>query len=168
MDDGAVRGLLVVEEDEVGVRVDLALRVDRDRGGVQVEVRARGGADVPAEAHGDGGQARSLLGERDVATLGQAYSHVGSFLRREMRADEATVTRDNAEGGPHGSAPLYLFYPHFSPVREIEVTRTGPDREHGRHVRSIRRPRLRLAPRGRADVAFLQVVGARWAACEHQ
>src|SRR5262249_42693790 len=75
VDDGLVRGLLVVEEDEVGVGVDLALRVDRDGGGIQVEVRAGGGADVPAEAHGDGGQARSLLGERDVATLGQAYSH---------------------------------------------------------------------------------------------
>src|SRR4051812_25343976 len=75
VDDGVVRGLLVVEEDEVTVGVDLALRVDRDRGGVEVEVRAGGGADVPAEAHSDGGQARSLLGERDVATFGQAYSH---------------------------------------------------------------------------------------------
>src|SRR5690606_12960031 len=80
VDDGVVRGLLVVEEHEVRVRVDLALRVDRDRRGVEVEVRAGGGADVPAEAHGDGGQARSLLGERDVATLGQAYSHCWESL----------------------------------------------------------------------------------------
>jgi len=79
-------GRLVVEEDEVGVRVDLALRVDRDRRGVEVEVRAGGGADVPAEAHGDGRQARSLLGERDVATLGQAYSHCWESFLVAVRA----------------------------------------------------------------------------------
>src|SRR5690606_4596338 len=80
VDDAVVRRLLVVEEDEVGVGVDLALRVDRDRRRVEVEVRAGGGADVPAEAHGDSRQARCLLGERDVATLGQAYSHCWEFL----------------------------------------------------------------------------------------
>src|SRR5690606_14395594 len=48
---------------------------DRDRRGVEVEVGAGGGADVPAEADRDGGKARCLLGERDVAALGQAYCH---------------------------------------------------------------------------------------------
>ncbi len=101
--DGLVRRRLVVEEDKVLVGVDLAARVDRDGARVEVEVRAGGGADVPAEADRDGGQARCLLGERDVAALGQAYSHGDvPFLRRFVglrAADEATVTLLNAMQG---------------------------------------------------------------------
>ena len=43
---------------------------------VEVEVGAGGGAHVPAEADHDRGQARRLLGQRDVAALGEADTHV--------------------------------------------------------------------------------------------
>ena len=50
--------------------------------GIEVEVRAGGGTDVPAESDRDCGQVRSLLGQRDVSTLAQADAHVSNpFVR---------------------------------------------------------------------------------------
>lgn len=77
--DGALRALLVVEEHEVLVGVDLVRAaadvLRHDRAGVEVEVRSGGGARLPAEADGERGDARRLLGQRDVATLAQVDSH---------------------------------------------------------------------------------------------
>src|SRR4051812_37809457 len=74
--DGAVGAGQVVEEDEVLVREDLAVGAHADRGGVQVEVGAGGRTHVPAQAHDDVRETRSLLREADVPTLGQADAHV--------------------------------------------------------------------------------------------
>jgi hypothetical protein len=80
--DRAVGALLVVEEDEVAVGQHLAVRLDQDGAGVEVEVDARGGARVPAETDQHGGHARCLLGEGDVAALAQADRHEVSSRSR--------------------------------------------------------------------------------------
>src|SRR5690606_17303695 len=67
----AVGAAQVVEEDEVLVGQHLAVGPQQQRAGVQVEVGAGGGPRVPAQAHGDGGQARRGLGQRDVAAFGE-------------------------------------------------------------------------------------------------
>jgi hypothetical protein len=76
--DGAVRALEVVEEHEVAVGDDLAVRVDHDRRGVEVEVGARRRADVPPEPDDHGGEAGCCLGEADVPALAEADSHGSS------------------------------------------------------------------------------------------
>ena len=100
--------------------------------GVEVEVGAGGGADVPAEADRDGGQARSLLGERDVAALGQAYSHGEVPSLVDVRAScrhEATVTRHNAGEGTTRFQLSLLSLPNCGPrdaaEKRVTWTRTG-------------------------------------------
>ena len=65
------RVLEVVVEDEVLLGKSLAAGVGDQGRGVQVESCAVGGAGVPAEADSCKGHARSLLGQGDVAALGE-------------------------------------------------------------------------------------------------
>ncbi|GAA3235900.1 hypothetical protein GCM10020256_54120 [Streptomyces thermocoprophilus] len=80
--DRAVGALEVVEEDEVLVADDLAGVVEQQGAGVEVEVGAGGGADVPAQTDDDRGQARGLLRQRYVAALAEADSHESSICVR--------------------------------------------------------------------------------------
>src|SRR5690606_412428 len=75
--DAAFGGLQVVEEHEVLIGDDLLVRAGGDRAGVQVEVGAGGGPNVPAEADGNGSQVRRRLGQRHIAALGQTDTHAG-------------------------------------------------------------------------------------------
>ena len=81
--DRAVGRAQVVEEDEVLVVDDLAVVAAQQRAGVEVEVGAGGGADVPAEADGHGGQAGRHLGQGDVAALGEGDRHYSSVDSRK-------------------------------------------------------------------------------------
>src|SRR5690606_23531994 len=77
--DGAVGALEVVEEDEVGIAADLARAVQQQGAGVEVEVGAGRGTDVPPQSDDDGGEARRLLAQRYVAALAEADSHESSI-----------------------------------------------------------------------------------------
>ncbi len=79
--DGALRGLQIVEENKVLVGEGLAVGLHADSGGVQVEVGSGGGAGIPTEPdrqRGELGRARlsRLLGQADVAALGEADGHL--------------------------------------------------------------------------------------------
>src|SRR5690606_30050791 len=72
---GTVRRAQIVEENEVPVGDDLAGCVQYQGGGVQVEVRARGGAQVPAETHAHRVQPGRLFCQRDVPAFGETDTH---------------------------------------------------------------------------------------------
>src|SRR5262249_33819232 len=102
--DRTIRALQVVEEHEVAVGEDPAVHVEHDRGGVQVKVRPGGRARIPAEPDYDRGEAGRLLGERDVATLGETDTHCCSLLRtKTVRMCSVTLSYWR----PRASATLY-------------------------------------------------------------
>src|SRR5262249_4372208 len=78
--DGTAGALELVVEDEVGVRAALVVGAGHERGGVEVERGAVGGADVPAETQADLGHVGSGLLEREVFTLLERDCHVHFLL----------------------------------------------------------------------------------------
>ncbi len=119
--DGAVgRGEVTVEH-EVLVRQHLAGVVDDERRGVEVELRAGGGACVPAEGDGHAGQRTTgLLAEVDVAALLERNSHddflpwalytrlqrrgVAVLMRRELQV----LLTKHLEDAVRTSGPTYF------------------------------------------------------------
>jgi len=80
--DRTLRAGEVEVEHEVLVGEHLAIGLDPDGAGVEVEVRAIGGMRVPTEANVDGVHARGacLLGEREGSALRKTDSHGGTQL----------------------------------------------------------------------------------------
>src|SRR5690606_30137242 len=68
--DRPVRAPQVVVEDEVLVGDDLSVAGEHQRGRVQVEVGAGGGAHVPATTHGERAEVGRGLGQREVGDVG--------------------------------------------------------------------------------------------------
>lgn len=94
--DGAVRrGQVAVEDEELLVE-DLAVGLDGDRARVDVELRAGGGALVPAEADGDVGQ----LGHGDRRGAGRRCRRVGVLLQLLLEVDVATLVEADAHDAP--------------------------------------------------------------------
>src|SRR6478736_943901 len=115
--------------------------------GVDVEVGAGGGADVPAEADRDGGKARCLLGERDVAALGQAYCHgkslssscAGFVPSRKLPSPVITQAADHEVPGRFTFFANFLRARGVAPVQK-KVTDGARGGDHGCHVRALCHP----------------------------
>ena len=69
--DRTVSRLQVIIEDEIGIGTDFTVSIDEVNAPVEIELGTVGSPSVPTKTHQYLAQARSLLGKRDVSTLGQ-------------------------------------------------------------------------------------------------
>ncbi len=74
--DRTIGRLLVVVENEAVVIQHLAIFANDEDRSIQVELGAIGNTRIPAQAHGDFCQARSLFGQGNVTAFTQTYCHV--------------------------------------------------------------------------------------------
>src|SRR5689334_23321439 len=115
--------------------------------------------------------------DRLTAMVGSPSLVAYGFVRGFVRARSYSYPYERSQGCSRFPATPRFFTFFTEPAlaavtgsrhRDIRVTWERRGREHGGHVRSPCRPRLRLPARGRAHVAFLAVLGTGRAARQHQ